>query len=136
MEVLHMWFLQLIEQDFTFTFHRKCEASRVFQLDFADDLLLFCGANIDSIWVLKNELDRFAISSGLRVNVEKSYLIISWSAQDVKEQLLAVLGFQEGRLPMRYLGLPLISSRLSISDCQPLLIKIYERINGWEGLAL
>ncbi|KAL2235651.1 UNVERIFIED_CONTAM: hypothetical protein Sindi_1297300 [Sesamum indicum] len=37
---------------------------------------------------------------------------------------------------MRYLGLPLISSRLSIADCQPLLSKNDTRINGWEGLAL
>ena len=47
-----------------------------------------------------------------------------------------MLGFQEGHLPMRYLGLPLISSRLSIADCQPLLSKIDTRINGWERLAL
>ena len=47
-----------------------------------------------------------------------------------------MLGFQEGHLPMRYLGLPLISSRLSIADCQPLLSKNDTRINGWEGLAL
>ncbi|KAL2235579.1 UNVERIFIED_CONTAM: hypothetical protein Sindi_1290100, partial [Sesamum indicum] len=46
------------------------------------------------------------------------------------------MGFQEGQLPMRYLGLPLLSSRLSISDCQPLLLKIDARINGWEGISL
>ncbi|KAL2225824.1 UNVERIFIED_CONTAM: T-complex protein 1 subunit theta [Sesamum indicum] len=72
--------------------------------------------------------------SGLRVNVEKSHLIISRSAQGLKEQMLAVLGFQEGLLPMRYLGFPLISSKLSISDCQPLLKKIDECIAGWEGV--
>ncbi|KAL2231163.1 UNVERIFIED_CONTAM: hypothetical protein Sindi_1710700 [Sesamum indicum] len=72
----------------------------------------------------------------LRLNVEKSHLIISKAVQNVKEHLLVVLGFQEGHLPMRYLGLPLIFSRLSISNCQPLLTKIDTRINGWEGLAL
>ncbi|KAL2251939.1 UNVERIFIED_CONTAM: hypothetical protein Sindi_2316200 [Sesamum indicum] len=43
---------------------------------------------------------------------------------------------KEGHLPMRYLGLPLISSRLTISDCQPLISKIDARINGWEGISL
>ncbi|KAL2249828.1 UNVERIFIED_CONTAM: hypothetical protein Sindi_2456500 [Sesamum indicum] len=57
MEVLHMGFLQLIEQDMKFTFHWKCEASRVFQLGFADDLLLFYRANIESVRVLKDGLD-------------------------------------------------------------------------------
>ncbi|KAL2235741.1 UNVERIFIED_CONTAM: hypothetical protein Sindi_1306300 [Sesamum indicum] len=37
---------------------------------------------------------------------------------------------------MRYLGLPLISSKLSISDCQPLISKIDARITGWEGISL
>ncbi|KAL2224782.1 UNVERIFIED_CONTAM: putative mitochondrial protein [Sesamum indicum] len=136
MEVLHMGILQLIEQDMKFAFHWKCDDLRIFQLGFADDLLLFCRANTASVRVFKSGLDRFADWSGLRLNVEKSHIIISRSAQNIREELLAVLGFQEGHLPMRYLGLPLISSRLSIANCQPLLSKIDTRINGWEGLAL
>ncbi|KAK4384094.1 hypothetical protein Sango_3091900 [Sesamum angolense] len=44
------------------------------------------------------------------------------------DSLLATLGFQEGHLPVRYLGLPLISARLYVADCQPLLQKIDNRI--------
>ncbi|KAL2224157.1 UNVERIFIED_CONTAM: putative mitochondrial protein [Sesamum indicum] len=127
---------ELIEQDMQFTYHWKCEPARVFQLGFADDLLLFCRADMDSVSVFKMGLDRFAEWSGLRLNVQKSHLFISRSAQDRKDQMLAVLGFQEGHLPMRYLGLPLLSSRLSISDCQPLLSKIDAHITGWEGISL
>ncbi|KAL2226576.1 UNVERIFIED_CONTAM: putative mitochondrial protein [Sesamum indicum] len=101
-----------------------------------DDLLLFCRANLDSVRVLKVGLDRFAEWSGLRLNIQKSHIIISRSAHERKGQLLSLLGFQEGHLPMRYLGLPLISSRLTISDCQPLLSKIDARIAGWEGMSL
>ncbi|KAL2225434.1 UNVERIFIED_CONTAM: hypothetical protein Sindi_3020500 [Sesamum indicum] len=119
MEVLHIGYMQLIEQNMQFKYHWKCEPARVFQLGFADDLLLFCRADLDSVRVLKMGLDRFAEWSGLR-----------------KDQLLSILGFQEGHLPMRYLGLPLISSRLTISDCQPLLSKIDARIAGWEGMSL
>ncbi|KAL0393916.1 UNVERIFIED_CONTAM: hypothetical protein Slati_4357800 [Sesamum latifolium] len=50
--------------------------------------------------------------------------------------LLGVLGFQEDHLPVRYLELPLIASRLSLSDCKPLLSKIDSRIRGWGGLQL
>ncbi|KAL2252862.1 UNVERIFIED_CONTAM: hypothetical protein Sindi_0080900 [Sesamum indicum] len=136
MEALHLGFLQLIEQDMQFTYHLKCESSKVFQLGFADDLLLFCRANFDSIRVFKEGLEWFAELSGLWLNVQKSHLIISRSAQELKDQMLEILGFQEGHLPMRYLGLPLISSRLSISDCQPLISKIDARITGWEGISL
>ncbi|KAL2252837.1 UNVERIFIED_CONTAM: Transposon TX1 uncharacterized protein [Sesamum indicum] len=136
MEVLHIDYMQLIEQDMQFKYHWKCEPARVFQLGFADDLLLFCRADLDSVRVLKVGLDRFAEWSGLRLNIQKSHIIISRSAQERKDQLLPILEFQEGHLPMRYLGLPLISSRLTISDCQPLLSKIDARIVGWEGMSL
>ncbi|KAL2253043.1 UNVERIFIED_CONTAM: hypothetical protein Sindi_0099000 [Sesamum indicum] len=136
MEVLHLGLLQLIEQDLQFSYHWKCEPVKVFQLGFADDLLLFCRADLNSLRTLKRGLDRFAKWSGLRLNVQKSHVIISRSAQGWKDQILTIMGFQEGQLPMRYLGLPLLSSRLSISDCQPLLLKIDARINGWEGISL
>ncbi|KAL2252768.1 UNVERIFIED_CONTAM: hypothetical protein Sindi_0071500, partial [Sesamum indicum] len=90
----------------------------------------------DSIRVFKEGLDLFAELPVLWLNVEKSHLIISRSAQEVKDQMLEILGFQEGHLPMRYLGLPLIFSRLSISDCQPLILKIDVRITGCKGISL
>ncbi|KAL2251929.1 UNVERIFIED_CONTAM: hypothetical protein Sindi_2315200 [Sesamum indicum] len=91
---------------------------------------------MDSIRVYKTGLDRFADWSGLRLNLQKSHLIISRSAQGLREEMLAELGFQEGVLPMRYLGLPLLSSRLTTADCRPLLSKIDKRIAGWEGMAI
>ncbi|KAL0277975.1 UNVERIFIED_CONTAM: Transposon TX1 uncharacterized protein [Sesamum radiatum] len=81
-------------------------------------------------------LDLFASLSGLHTNPQKSQLIISKAASGLRDSLLATLGFQEGLLPLRYLGLPLISARLSITDCQPLLQKIDSRIKGWEGVQI
>ncbi|KAL2252578.1 UNVERIFIED_CONTAM: hypothetical protein Sindi_0052500, partial [Sesamum indicum] len=136
MEVLHLHFLQMIEQDRQFAYNWKCEASRVFQLGFADNLFLLYRADNGSLEVFKRGLEQFAEWLGLRINLQKSHLIISWSAQGFREDLLVLLGFQEGHLPMRHLGLPFFSSRLSITDCQPLLLKIDQRIAGWEGLAI
>ncbi|KAL2248032.1 UNVERIFIED_CONTAM: hypothetical protein Sindi_2655500 [Sesamum indicum] len=80
LEVPHICYMQLIEQDMEFKYHWKCEPARVFQLGFADDLLLFCRADLDSVRVLKVGLDRFAEWSGLRLNIQKSHIIISRSA--------------------------------------------------------
>ncbi|KAL2224003.1 UNVERIFIED_CONTAM: hypothetical protein Sindi_3039700 [Sesamum indicum] len=133
MEVLHLGFLQLIDQEELFSYHWKCEAARIFQLGFADDVILFSRADMESLRIFKAGLDRFAKWSGLRLNVQKSHLIISRSPQTLREEMSALLGFQEGVLQMRYLGLPLLSSRLTIADCHPLLLKIDKRIAGWEG---
>ncbi|KAL0284499.1 UNVERIFIED_CONTAM: Retrovirus-related Pol polyprotein from type-2 retrotransposable element R2DM [Sesamum radiatum] len=68
--------------------------------------------------------------------MEKSHLILSRAALPLRDALLATLDFQEGHLPLRYLGLPLLASRLTIADCQPILRKIDDRIKGWEGIML
>ncbi|KAL2235484.1 UNVERIFIED_CONTAM: Retrovirus-related Pol polyprotein from type-1 retrotransposable element R2 [Sesamum indicum] len=136
MEVLHLGFPQLIDLEEIFSYHWKCEAAMIFHLGFANDVILFFRANMDSLRIFKAGLDRFAEWSGLKLNVQKSHLIISRSAQALREEMLALLGFQEGVLPMRYLGLPLISSRLTIAECRPLLLKIDKRIAGWEGTTL
>ncbi|KAL0354346.1 UNVERIFIED_CONTAM: hypothetical protein Sangu_1015900 [Sesamum angustifolium] len=136
MEVLHMILQQLIEQDGEFQYHWRCKELNLFQFSFADDLLLLCKVDVRSVNLFCHGLDLFATLSGLHTNPQKSQLIISKAALGLRESLLATLGFQEGHLPVRYLGLPLISAWLSIADCQPLLQKIDSRIKGWEGVQL
>ncbi|KAL2235482.1 UNVERIFIED_CONTAM: hypothetical protein Sindi_1280400 [Sesamum indicum] len=80
-EVLHLGFLQLIDQNEVFSFHWKCDTARVFQLGFADDLLLLCRADIDSIRVFKVGLDRFADWSGLRLNLQKPPYYLTFSTR-------------------------------------------------------
>ncbi|KAL0444965.1 UNVERIFIED_CONTAM: hypothetical protein Slati_2219200 [Sesamum latifolium] len=136
MEVLNLILQQIIEQDGGFTYHWRCEALHLFQLGFADDLMLFSRADVDSVHTFNRGLRIFADLSGLHVNPQKSHLILSQSASDVPDTLLTLLDFREGFLPLRYLGLPLLASRLTIADCRPLLMKIDSRIKGWDGIML
>ncbi|KAL0349665.1 UNVERIFIED_CONTAM: hypothetical protein Sradi_4115700 [Sesamum radiatum] len=122
------------EQETAFRYHWRCAELSLFQLGFADDLLLFCEAHDPSIAVFQRGLELFAILSGLHVNPAKSRLILSKTARQDSTRFLATLNFQEGQLPVKYLGLPLISSRLSLANCRPLLDKIDGRIQGWGGI--
>ncbi|KAL0444887.1 UNVERIFIED_CONTAM: hypothetical protein Slati_2211400 [Sesamum latifolium] len=54
--------------------------------------------------------------SGLTANVQKSQLIVSKAAGALKQRLLQILGFQEGALPVRYLGLPYLLQKVD-DDC-------------------
>ncbi|KAK4382380.1 hypothetical protein Sango_2877000 [Sesamum angolense] len=47
MEVLQLMLQQLIDQNEGFSFHWRCKEIGLFQLCFADDLLLFCKADVD-----------------------------------------------------------------------------------------
>ncbi|GAV92977.1 hypothetical protein CFOL_v3_36355, partial [Cephalotus follicularis] len=44
--------------------------------------------------------------------------------------------FNTASLPIKYLGLPLITSRLTKQDCEPLLTKILARANSWISRSL
>ncbi|KAL0277950.1 UNVERIFIED_CONTAM: hypothetical protein Sradi_7310700 [Sesamum radiatum] len=130
-EVLHMILQQMIEQETAFRYHWHWAELSLFQRGFADNLLLFCEAHDPSIAVFQRELELFAILSRLHVNPAKTQLILSKAARYDNTQFLATLDFQEGQLPVKYLELPLISSRLSLSNCRPLLDKIDSRVQGW-----
>ena len=106
-----------------FQFHPKCKDINLTRLCFADDIFLFSGGTISSVKVILHELNRFEGCSGLQVNKLKSAIFIAGVNGEVKSALLNITGFSLGRFPMKYLGVPLISTRLSHCDCQPLLEK-------------
>ncbi|GKF45373.1 hypothetical protein Tco_0131925, partial [Tanacetum coccineum] len=47
-----------------------------------------------------------------------------------------ILLFKEGWLPVKYLGVPLISSRLVYRDCKELIERIQKRIQDWKNKSL
>ncbi|KAL0439849.1 UNVERIFIED_CONTAM: LINE-1 retrotransposable element O protein [Sesamum latifolium] len=101
MEVLQMILQQLIDQDEGFTFHWKCGDLGLFQLCFADDLLLLCHADIPSVTVVRRGLELFATLSRLHANPHKSHLILSKATQDNRDALFRTLDYEEGHLPLR-----------------------------------
>ncbi|KAL0333993.1 UNVERIFIED_CONTAM: hypothetical protein Sangu_1555500 [Sesamum angustifolium] len=78
----------------------------------------------------------FATLLGQHVNPAKTQLILSKAARHDSVRLLATHDFQEGQLPVKYLGLPLISSCLSLVNCRPLWDKIERCIQGWARISL
>lgn len=103
---------------------------------FVDDLIVCSKAdNFSAIW-LKHHLDSSAIVFGLCINANKSRMFISGVNSEKSAFILSALGFQEGHLPMKYLGVPLISSRLYIADCSPILDRVKQRISSWTNIHL
>jgi hypothetical protein len=114
-----------------FKFHPKCLKMKLTHLCFADDLLIFSEANVSSIKVIKDALVEFEELSGLKANPAKNSFYCSGISERIKHILLNDLQMKEGNFPVRYLGVPLISSRLSSADCGVLLDRITGRIDSW-----
>ena len=91
---------------------------------------------MDSVRITMEELAKFEAFSGMQVNKQKSVVFLAAIDDSVRDAILDMTGFRLGSLPMKYLGVPLISSKLSHSDCQPLLDKIIARIQSWTCVSL
>lgn len=104
----------------------------VSHLLFADDVLIYSKASILVVGNLKMFLADFGRFSRLVVNGRKSSILFSNCDENLKESVSSVVQFGKMTLPAIYLGLPLITSRLRVSDCMPIVEKIWRRLSGWK----
>lgn len=114
-----------------FNFHPKCSRLNLIHLGFADDLLLFCRGDVGSVQHLFTQFQCFSKASGLIANQAKSSVYCRGVSTVVQEEILKVLGFSKGELPIRYLGVLLSTKKVSVVQCQPLIDKILGRIKSW-----
>ncbi|XP_071719040.1 uncharacterized protein [Rutidosis leptorrhynchoides] len=133
MEVLSLMLQRNAQQVDGFRFHPRCDNLNLINVCFADDLFLFSHADITSVKVIFDALDEFKECSGLTPSIPKSTGFFANVSSNVKNQILDLMPFEEGTLPVRYLGVPLISSRLLSSDCKPLIEMVKNRIQDWKN---
>jgi hypothetical protein len=131
MEVFSRLMAMSTGPDSGFKFHPKCLKLKLTHLCFVDDLLIFSEASLSSINVIKDVLVKFEELSGLKANPSKSSFYYFGISKRVKHTLLNELQMKEGYLPVRYLGVPFISSKFSSADCRVLLERITSRIDSW-----
>jgi hypothetical protein len=112
--------------------HNRVEVSHLL---FADDTLVFCGADDSQIRYMGALLVCFEAVSGLKVNLSKSALIPVGSLDEV-DQLAGRLGCGTADLPLKYLGLPLGASfklKAIWKDLEDLMAR---RLAPWKRLYL
>lgn len=114
-----------------FNYHWLAKEASISHLIFADDVFLFCKGDIDSVSTLFQGVQSFSSASGLSPNRQKSHCFFGNVPLDTKLSILDLTGFLEGQLPIKYLGLPLVSTKLNFRDCTPLIIKICSKIDSW-----
>jgi hypothetical protein len=68
---------------------------------------------------------------GAQANPDKiSFFSVGLNFED-KQNLLDLLRMKEGSLPVKYLGVALITKRLSALDCDGLVSHITTKMNSW-----
>ncbi|XP_038895780.1 uncharacterized protein LOC120083943 [Benincasa hispida] len=112
----------------SFRFHDRCERVGLTHLVFADDFMIFCATEKNSLKFVRQVLADFTGLSRLLANVGKSSIFVAGVESGEAEELAAFMGFSLSSLPVRYLRLPLLAGRLKAVDCAPLIHRITARI--------
>lgn len=133
MQVLSIMLKKRISQDGFFKYHSKCEILKISHLCFADDLFLFSHGDPWSVQILRDALDEFGNASGLWPNEEKSNVFFCHVSDENKNLIIAIMRFDMGTLPVKYLGVPLITTRLWHADCSPLIDQVKKAIQQWQN---
>ncbi|GJV69428.1 hypothetical protein Tco_1484937 [Tanacetum coccineum] len=113
-----------------------CSNLNIINLCFADDLFLFAHGDVDSARVIIDSLDEFKNASGLTLSLPKSTTYFCNVLNHVKLGILNILPFEEGKLPVKYLGVSLVPSRLVHRDCLELMERIKKRVSDWKNKSL
>ncbi|GKE47072.1 hypothetical protein Tco_1478330, partial [Tanacetum coccineum] len=103
MEVLNLMVVRQVKAKKRFKYQWGCKELKITSLCLADDLLMLFPGDLYSASVLRIGLDEFSLSSGFHPRV----------------------------LPIKYLGVPMVSKILHDSDCKVLIKVFKKRIRDW-----
>ncbi|XP_020258575.1 uncharacterized protein LOC109834980 [Asparagus officinalis] len=121
----------MLRNDRDFKYHPKCSKLKITHLIFADDLLLFSYGDLNSVQKILQIFQKFSKISGLEANQDKCSIYFGGVDDTVKGNIMHLLNFSEGTLPIRYLGVPLICKRLTYEDCTSLISKVTDQFQTW-----
>ncbi|GJT51379.1 hypothetical protein Tco_0977536 [Tanacetum coccineum] len=125
MELLTLIILRRIRNSNDFRYH-QCKELQVVNLCFADDLngVSVCAG------IIKDALNEFSSVSGMFPNLNKSSIFFGSMNSVEKQRIVEVMQFQEGTLPTKYLGVPLVTKKLGLRIVKVSLIR--GRTEDWK----
>ncbi|XP_016168765.1 uncharacterized protein LOC107611342 [Arachis ipaensis] len=115
----------------------KKDGPPISHLCFADDIILFAEANLEQANVINKCLEAFCDSSGQSVSKEKTRVIFSKNVgHTVRAELSNILQFSRTDDLGKYLGIPILHSRVSKHAFEGIINKLHARLNSWKASSL
>jgi hypothetical protein len=75
----------------------------------------------------------FELLSGLKINYQKSEVIVIGVAAQEQARVANLLNCHRGDLHFRYLGFPMSDKKHTISDMEPVVATVGCRVEPWQG---
>ncbi|XP_039017023.1 uncharacterized protein LOC120147800 [Hibiscus syriacus] len=116
-----------------FRYHPKCKRIPLTHLSFADDLLVFCHGSLESLLSVQSTLELFYDISGLKLDAMKTEFFAYGLNDYALDLIQSATGFRLAYLPVRYLGVPLVTRKLTGRDCSALLERVKGKLRQWSN---
>uniref|UniRef100_A0A803NXT3 Reverse transcriptase domain-containing protein n=1 Tax=Cannabis sativa TaxID=3483 RepID=A0A803NXT3_CANSA len=131
-EVLSRMLLRKEETGLLSGFKVSPQSPSISHLMYADDIFVFCKANLEEVGVVMDVVQLFGSWSDQCLNVQKSAYICSKNVnEDIQAELSQFLGFRKLGKEDRFLGNPIIWSNSKTKDLRYIKDKICSKIEGW-----
>jgi hypothetical protein len=105
-------------------------------LQYADDTVIFMALEEQSILYTKFLLYCFENMSGLRVNYQKSEVIVIGGSEEDQAYVAAMFNCNTGNLPMKYLGVLVNDKHMPSSDLDYVHHKMEKKLPTWQSVGL
>ncbi|XP_016173257.1 uncharacterized protein LOC107615734 [Arachis ipaensis] len=105
-------------------------------LQFADDTILFCPPEEETIKNYKRLLRCFELMSGLSINFDKSSLIPINCEEQWVERMCNLLDCKGDALLVKYLGISLGANLMLVKTWKPIIEKVEEKLSLWKAKVL
>ncbi|GJR62195.1 RNA-directed DNA polymerase, eukaryota, reverse transcriptase zinc-binding domain protein [Tanacetum coccineum] len=122
-EMLNLLVKEEIKKEKAFKYHFGCKQLKITHMCFENDLIMICHGDIVSVKTLKRALDKFSAISGLCPNLGKCTMFCRSLDNTVKNAISDIFPFKEGKLPVKYLGVPLVTKKIRVADYKQLIDK-------------
>jgi hypothetical protein len=97
---------------------------------YADDTLLILPADKQQLLALKETLNKFTLSTGLKINYDKSQMVPINVPPELLVDLADVFVCQVGTMPFTYLGLPLGTTKPTITELSSLVCRLERKLTA------
>ncbi|GJV82645.1 RNA-directed DNA polymerase, eukaryota, reverse transcriptase zinc-binding domain protein [Tanacetum coccineum] len=94
MEVFNMIMIKNVKESGKFRYHHGCKELKLTHMCFADDLLVLCKGDTESVKVVKKTIEEFSKVCGLFPNINKSTIFFGNIKEEDKADMLQVLPFK------------------------------------------
>ncbi|XP_039014644.1 uncharacterized protein LOC120144710 [Hibiscus syriacus] len=94
-------------------------------------------ASIEQCNVIRGILELFCNFSGQKINIQKTTIYYSMNVDSsLKNSISASFGFQEVQNLGKYLGVPLLHSRITKSSYSYIVSRVRDKLSGWTAKTL